>query len=168
MNSFLVGKQVSICARTPFIPDGVATVTAVQKDGSISVRFPNGAVYSGIQSEDYVRPEAKSADTQSKRMAYCLVEYLHDYMTAQGHVVGDIITQFDADGDGHVSEDELCRGMASITGGRVQPAMLAKAMNAIDTDGDKLISIHELDKALHEAHSEPAPRNSKHISAHAR
>lgn len=155
----VVGKPVHVCTRTPFIQDGVATVTAVDKDGIISVRFPDGAVYQNIQPGEYVLAEDKSVDHYSKRMAYRLIERLHQHMTAQGHVLEDIIAQFDEDGDGYVSEEELVKGMASITG--EDPSHWRKAMDAIDTDGDRRISIHELDKSLHEAHSESAQTHAE-------
>ena len=99
-------------------------------------------------------------DGRSQRLAYLLCEHLHGYMKAQGHVIMDIIEEFDTDGDGFISQEELCRAMEVITDGTVGKAAIHQAVTAIDEDGDNQISTHELEKALHDAHSESAPYSS--------
>jgi hypothetical protein len=161
------GDTVHVHSRSPFIPDGVATVTAVDKDG-ISVRFPNLKVYSGIQPDEFTKPQANQVNAKSKRMAYILMEHIYDYMAVHGHAIGELIAEFDADGDGFISREELYDSMASITGGQLHATMLSEAVSAIDTDGDMRISIDELDKALHEAQSEFALPNQCTDAASAR
>ena len=145
-----------------FVPGGQAIVTAISSNksegASISVRFPNGAEHHGIKPKDYTKSgTVMSVDDRAKRMAYVLCEYLYEYMKSRGHVIGDIIAQFDTDGDGFISQDELCQAMAVITDGTANQAHVKQAVTAIDEDGDNRISTHELERALHDAHSESAP-----------
>lgn len=96
------------------------------------------------------RPKRKKVIlTSTERAATSFaVNYVKAVMQAKLIRVRDIFREMDDDGSGSVDEDEFVEGMIKIGIKDVRPLEIRLLYQALDKDGDRSLTLHEMERAL--------------------
>ena len=148
------GDRVMVSKQGPFRIGGSATVTSVRDDGYVSVLYDDGAGTATLQAQHMTvtGDKPKAVDAIAQRVAYRLCEVLQQVMEYYGVGAEGLIRGWDIDGDNRLSLNEIKQGVLQC-GIHIDEFMIASAFKTIDLDGNHLINVTELSKALNEAHS---------------
>jgi len=90
--------------------------------------------------------QALSTTAKSKSISAltkCLFE-LCDALRGAGFTVVEMFSGFDRNGSGDVSISEFCSMLRLVVGNNFEKRLIYQALNVLDTDGDKAISLEEV------------------------